>query len=91
MPDHVGNWVANLPNGAKVRLVLEAQGSFQWTVINGDKTNSFQGTYNVDSGSLTLIRSTDSQKLAGSLTRKDNGFNFKLGGEKDAGLDFVRS
>ena len=91
MPDHVGNWTATLPNGAKVRLVLEAQGSFSWTAINGDKTSSFQGTYSIDSGSLTLIRATDSQKLAGSLTRSDNGFNFKLGGEKDAGLNFVRS
>jgi len=87
---HVGNWTARTPNGATVQLTLQADGSFTWTANNSGKTNSFQGTYTLGNGSLSLARSTDNQKLAGSITSSASGFNFKLTGAKDSGLNFAR-
>ncbi len=87
----VGTWVAKLPNGTIVRLDLRADGSFVWTASAKGKTSNFSGSYNVNGGSLTLIRSNDNQQLAGSLTDNAGGFNFKLSGAKDSGLNFARS
>jgi hypothetical protein len=88
---HVGQWKATIPNNATVELTLNADGSFVWVAINGDKTSSFEGSYTLSGGALTLV-SSDNQKLAGQLTpTKDGGINFKLNGTKDAGLNFVRS
>jgi hypothetical protein len=91
-PEHVGNWTASLPNGSRVQLNLEAQGQFSWTAVTkSGQTSSFQGSYTVENGSLTLIRSTDNQKLAGSITiNGGNAFHFKLADAKDSGLSFVR-
>ena len=43
----------------------------------------------MQAGKLTLTRS-DNQSLAGDLTNMANGFNFKLNGAKDSGLNFAR-
>lgn len=86
----VGTWVAKLGNGASIRLELRADGSFLWTATQDGKTSSFQGSYAFGGDSLTLARSNDDQKLAGKLTSVANGFNFKLDGSSDSGLDFVR-
>ncbi len=89
-PDHVGSWTANLANGARVQLQLQADGAFSWSATNRSGTTStFQGTYAAGNGSLTLIRSSDNQKLAGAMTSTGpNSFNFKLSGTKDSGLNF---
>ncbi len=91
-PSHVGTWTASLPNGARVQLTLQASGAFRWIATNRSGTNStFEGSYTVSNGSLTLVRSNDNQKLAGNMTSSSNtAFNFKLNGAKDAGLNFVR-
>lgn len=86
----VGTWVAKLGNGAVIRLDLRADGSFVWTATQEGKTNSFEGSYAFGSETLTLARSSDNQKLGGKLTLAANGFNFKLDGSSDSGLDFVR-
>jgi hypothetical protein len=86
----VGRWIAKLGNGAVIRLDLRADGSFVWTATQEGKTNSFEGSYAFGSESLTLARSSDNQKLGGKLTVAANGFNFKLDGSSDSGLDFVR-
>lgn len=92
LASHVGQWKAAIPNNATVQLTLNADGSFAWVAVSGDKTSSFEGSYTVSGGALTLVRSSDNQKLAGQLTpTKDGGINFKLNGTKDAGLNFVRS
>ncbi|TWT34306.1 hypothetical protein [Blastopirellula retiformator] len=93
LPEHVGRWSANLANGAKIQLDLNANGSFSWSAINkSGSTSSFQGTYEINSGSLTLIRSTDNQKLAGSLqTSGANAFSFQLADNNAAKLQFVRA
>jgi len=86
----VGTWVAKVGAEATVRLNLRADGSFTWTATRNGKTSDFQGQYRVDGGTLTLVRSDD-KKLAGTITDKSNGFNFKLNGAKDSGLDFSRA
>ena len=72
--------------------MLQADGSFNWTAVNKDgQSSSFQGTYSMDNGSLSLSRSTDGQKLSGSLTSSSaNNFNFKLSDAQSSSLDFVR-
>jgi len=90
---HVGNWTANLTNGAQVQLQLQANGTFNWLATNkSGKTSKFQGSYTVGNGSLTLVRSNDNIKLSGSMTKSsNNAFNFRLAGAKDSGLSFSRS
>lgn len=91
-PGHVGTWNARLSNGAQVQLQLRADGSFFWSATNKSGSQStFQGTYTVADGSLTLVRSNDSQRLAGRMTvAGGNAFSFQLAGNQGGGLNFVR-
>lgn len=89
---HVGSWTAVLANNVTVQLVLQADGAFRWTANANGKSSSFEGTYSVNDGSLQLNRSSDNQQLSGSFTRTNSGgFNFKLQGKDDAGLNFARN
>lgn len=92
-PGHVGTWNATLSNGARVELSLKTDGSFRWSATNqAGNASSFQGTYSVEDGSLTLIRSNDKQKLSGSMVREgDQAFTFRLSGADDSGLRFIRA
>lgn len=91
-PAFTGTWTANLSNGARVQLLLQPDGNFSWTAVNKDgQSSSFQGTYSMDSGNLSLSRSTDGQKLSGSLTNSSSDkFTFKLSDAQSSSLDFVR-
>ena len=92
-PAFTGTWTASLSNGARVQLLLQADGSFSWTAVNKDgQSSSFQGTFSIDNGSLSLTRGTDGQKLSGSLTSSSaNNFSFKLSDANASSMDFVRS
>ena len=87
-----GSWTASLSNGARVQLSLQADGNFSWVAVNKDgQSSSFEGTYSMENGSLSLSRSTDGQKLTGSLTPSGaNNFSFKLSDAQASSLDFVR-
>ena len=87
-----GAWTASLSNGARVQLSLQADGNFSWVAVNKDgQASSFQGTYSMENGSLSLSRNTDGQKLTGSLTPSGaNNFSFKLSDAQASSLDFVR-
>ncbi|TWT87663.1 hypothetical protein Mal64_32050 [Pseudobythopirellula maris] len=88
----VGVWTATLSNGTTVRLELGANSNFSWTAIKDGKASSFQGSYSVANGQLVLVRSTDQQQLRGAWTAlASGGFNFRLDGGKDNGLNFARS
>jgi hypothetical protein len=88
-----GSWTASLPNGARVQLMLQADGNFSWTAINKDGQSSvFKGSYAIENGSLSLTRSNDAQRLEGSMTINGaNTFTFKLSSAQSSSLDFVRS
>ena len=92
-PIHVGNWTAQLGNGASVQLTLQTDGTFNWTATNAAGNNSsFQGRYVVENGILTLARSTDNQQLGGSMTVSgSNAFSFKLTDSNAAAIEFQRS
>ena len=78
-------------NGAKTPI-LQANGAFRWSANANGKASSFEGTYNLNGGSLQLSRASDNQQLSGSFTRTNSGgFNFKLQGKDDADLNFARN
>ena len=87
---HIGAWTVTLPNNSQVVLTLDKAGSFTWVATKDGKASQFDGTFSVADGTLTLSRSSDNQKLIGKLTISDQGFNFKLNGAKDNGLNFTR-
>jgi hypothetical protein len=91
-PGLTGNFAATLSTvGATIRLQLNADSSFTWTVSTKDgKTSNFQGSYTFNgSGLLTLAR-TDSRKLEASVTPTASGFSLKLVGQNASALSFVR-
>ncbi len=87
----VGEFSATLTNGTSIRLSLRADGSFNWVATKGDKVSTFQGTFAFGGSSLTLNRSSDSQKLEGALALTASGFKLQLGGQNAEGLNFVRA
>jgi len=89
-PGLAGNFTATLGNNATITLSLGDNGTFRWSAVNNGKSSDFEGTFSFNNGLLTLQRSSDSQKLEGTLTTNGQGFNFKLNGAKDNGLNFVR-
>jgi len=86
-----GDFTAAVTNGAQVRLSLRADNSFVWVATKGEKQSSFQGSFSLAGSDLTLLRSSDNQKLTGTLTPSAAGFQLKLAGQTDAGLAFVRA
>ena len=86
-----GTWTATLTNGSTVQLQLGSNGTFRWVANSGGKVSSFDGSFTLAGGRLTLIRSSDKQQLGGVWTPQTNGgANFKLAGAKDNGLNFIR-
>lgn len=92
-PAHVGTWSASMPNGARVQLTLNADGTFSWSAINSaGNASTFQGSYQFDGTTLTLNRSNDSQKLVGSVIFNGAAaFNFKMSDAQAGSLAFARS
>ena len=88
---HVGTWKVSLPGNQSVELSLKEDGSFRWTASRNGNASTFSGQYRLESGRLTLVRSTDLQQMAGSWTANGQNFTFKLDGAKTGGLAFARS
>lgn len=90
-PAHVGAWSATLPGDNRVELRLDANGAFRWTANSRGKVSSFEGAFTLQDGRLVLVRSGDSQQLAGVwIADQNGGFRFKLDGASDNGLLFNR-
>jgi hypothetical protein len=92
-PAHVGTWASSMSNGARVQLSLNPDGSFSWSAVNSaGNASTFQGIYQFDGTTLTLNRSNDNQKLAGTVTFTSAGtFNLKLSDAQAGNLAFTRS
>ncbi len=88
----VGEFQASPAEGVEFKLVLNADKTFVWTFKTKEETSSFEGTYTIAGNELTLVRQKDGDKLVGTLTAIDKGFNFKMsdGDPQDPGLDFTK-
>src|SRR4029079_8747413 len=87
----VGTWKAKPDDKATFQMVLNKDGTFNWTVNASGEMHSFSGTYVIEGDKLVLNRANDGQKLVGKLTwNGDAGFNFKLNDtpKEDPGLNF---
>jgi hypothetical protein len=87
---HIGNWKVNLPGNQSVELTLNADGSFVWTASKDGKANTFDGQFRLESGRLTLVRSSDLQQMTGSWSGSEKQYTFKLDGATTGGLAFQR-
>ncbi len=86
---HLGSWNASVAS-SQVTLTLNADGTFRWAADASGKASSFEGTYQLADGRLTLTRA-DRQTLAGSWSVENaGGARFRLAGATDAGLLFTR-
>ncbi|MGI9473723.1 MAG: hypothetical protein ACR2NZ_19435 [Rubripirellula sp.] len=86
---HVGTWKVALPGNQSVQLTLNDDRSFSWTATKQGRSSSFDGQYRLESGRLTLVRSSDLQQMAGSWTGQEAKFTFKLDGATTSGLAFT--
>ncbi len=87
----VGSWTATVNGANNVQLQLGADGAFNWVANSNGKTSSFDGSYTIANGQLTLVRSNDSQQLSGTLAPEaSGGFRFKLASAGGEGLLFVQ-
>ena len=72
-------------------MKLNSDGNFTWTATKDGKSSNFQGQFRLESGQLTLVRSSDLQQMTGSWAGAENQFTFKLDGATSGGLAFQRS
>lgn len=83
--------MARLDSGEKVRLELEADGGFRWSVESKEAVASFSGEYRLNAGQLTLTRSQDGNQLIGSWTPVRNGLRtFQLNGGNAGAIEFMQ-
>jgi len=85
-----GNFMAQLSNGSTIQLTLYGDGSFRWIANNNGKTTVGQGSFTLQNGTLTLLRTNDQQKLEGGFTQTQQGFVLHLNAGKETNLNFVR-
>lgn len=87
----LGHLTAERTDGTKFTLDLTAEKTFNWSFEQAGKKNEFGGTYTID-GAVLVLERADKATMPGTVTMKDDGFNFKLFGapDDDPGLDFRR-
>lgn len=89
-PSHFGTWVVNMNGNQMIRLSLNQNNTFVWSVIKDGNESRLEGQYRLDGQRLILVRSSDLQQMAGSWTGNGSNFTFKLDGASDNGLPFAR-
>ncbi len=90
-PSHFGTWVVNMNGNQMIRLSLNQNNTFVWSVIKDGNESRLEGQYRLDGQRLILVRSSDLQQMAGSWTGNGSNFTFKLDGASDNGLPFARA
>jgi hypothetical protein len=88
----VGAWTSRLLPDATIEATLEPQGRFMWRFKEGDRAQTFTGTYRYFVDSLVFLRE-DGQKMEGLVTmRGGDGFCFRLkkAEPNDPGLVFSK-
>lgn len=90
-PSHFGTWIVNMNGNQMIKLSLNQNNTFVWSVIKEGKESRLEGQYRLDGERLVLVRSSDLQQMAGSWTGNGSNFVFKLDGASDGGLPFARA
>jgi tetratricopeptide (TPR) repeat protein len=88
----VGAWTSHPLPEATIEATLEPQGRFMWRFKEGDRAQTFTGTYRYFVDSLVFLRE-DGQKMEGLVTmRGGDGFCFRLkkAEPNDPGLVFSK-
>jgi uncharacterized protein (TIGR03066 family) len=86
----VGNWKAPAKGGGTVELSLAKDGRFAWKVTRGDKSQTFDGQYDLTGKALVLEYSNGGTMVARVNAEGTDRFTFKMvgGPPNDPGLAF---
>ena len=83
-----GKWRASRPDGSAIDLTLGADGRYTWKFTQDGQDRKFDGAYSV-AENLLILKQGDQATMVGQITpQADGGFNFRLAGANDKGLDF---
>ena len=90
LPNLVGNWKAPATGGGTIDLSLTADGKFKWTHARPNKTQSFDGKYQLAGNTLVLEYSNTGSMVGRVNSDRENHFSFKMvgGPPNDPGLAF---
>jgi tetratricopeptide (TPR) repeat protein len=88
----VGNWRAATPNGGNVELALGSDSRFTWKYSQANKTQSFDGKYELAGTTLVLDYSNGGTMVGKVRADGENRFSFKMvgGPPNDPGLTFSK-
>ena len=88
----VGNWKAPATGGGTVEVSLAEDGRFTWKVTRGDKSQTFDGQYELTGTALVLEYSSGGTMVARVNAEGADRFAFKMvGGQpNDPGLTFSK-
>ncbi|HEV3302140.1 MAG TPA: tetratricopeptide repeat protein [Planctomycetaceae bacterium] len=86
----VGSWKAPATGGGTVELTLSEDGRFTWKVNRGDKSQTFDGQYELTGTALVLEYSNGGTMVARVNAEGTDRFTFKMvgGPPNDPGLAF---
>jgi tetratricopeptide (TPR) repeat protein len=88
-----GSWQAKSSDDVAIRLDIDGDGQFTWTVARHGKSQSFSGEYTYGQGILTLVQKQGAP-LVGQVTARGNDsfvFNVPGQGASDQGPVFTRT
>jgi tetratricopeptide (TPR) repeat protein len=89
----IGSWKAPATGGGTVELTLAEDGRFTWKLTRGDKTQSFDGQYEVTGTALVLDYSNGGTMVGRLNSEGPDRFTFKMvgGPANDLGLAFQQT
>ena len=90
--DAAGNWKAEAPGGGTVQLALGSDGRFTWKYSHANKSQPFDGKYELAGTTLVLDYSNGGTMVGRINAEGQNQFSFKMigGPQSDPGLTFSK-
>ncbi|HQR07707.1 MAG TPA: tetratricopeptide repeat protein [Gemmatales bacterium] len=84
-----GTWKTKANKGT-IDMALDKDGTFQWTYVEGGKSQKMQGIYDIDGTTLALQPDSGGSMLASLDLTTDGILKFKMigGNDSDPGLEF---
>jgi tetratricopeptide (TPR) repeat protein len=89
----VGTWKAPATGGGTVELSLSSDGRFTWKLTRGDKSQTFDGQYELTGTALVLDYSNGGTMVGRVDAQGNDRFSFKMvgGPPNDPGLNFEQA